>query len=257
MNVFLMLSHDVVFKPTLLHNILIRSDFKIVGVAEVLSNSKKSSFFKTIKFWGIKGFFYLLSIIIFKKLCSACWLTPSILRNQSTIKRVCKYFSIPYQLVADVNNKEFIHDIKVIKPDVILSFQHQIFGKELLNLDNSICINCHPAALPCYRGVKPIFWAMLNNEKKLGITVHTMNSDIDTGKIVYQLYYTNLPNTSLLQNYYKSYSLSVDAIIASIRKITNSSQLDSLPVIDSSSPYYKAPSSSDLKKFKVAKLRIL
>ena len=47
-------------------------------------------------------------------------------------------------------------------------------------------INRHTSLLPSYKGIYPIFWCMLNDEKFVGVTVHTMTSKIDEGTILTQ-----------------------------------------------------------------------
>ena len=48
-------------------------------------------------------------------------------------------------------------------------------------------VNLHNGPLPRYRGVNPINWALKNGETKHGVTLHTIESGIDTGKILDQI----------------------------------------------------------------------
>ena len=47
-------------------------------------------------------------------------------------------------------------------------------------------INMHPARLPRYRGPASVEWAFRNGDPELGITVHRMDADFDTGAILAQ-----------------------------------------------------------------------
>jgi methionyl-tRNA formyltransferase len=47
-------------------------------------------------------------------------------------------------------------------------------------------INIHNGPLPKYRGVNPINWALKNNERKHGVTIHEITPGIDNGPIVAQ-----------------------------------------------------------------------
>jgi methionyl-tRNA formyltransferase len=47
-------------------------------------------------------------------------------------------------------------------------------------------LNLHPSPLPRYRGPSPIAWALVNNEPELAMTVHRMDSELDTGAILGQ-----------------------------------------------------------------------
>lgn len=53
-------------------------------------------------------------------------------------------------------------------------------------LENNTCINIHYSLLPAYRGLHSTVWAILNDEPKLGLTVHLMDQYIDNGPIIYQ-----------------------------------------------------------------------
>lgn len=48
------------------------------------------------------------------------------------------------------------------------------------------CLNIHYACLPRYRGMHPIVWGILDDEKFLGWTLHEIDIGMDSGKIVYQ-----------------------------------------------------------------------
>ena len=53
-------------------------------------------------------------------------------------------------------------------------------------LENNNCINIHYSLLPTYRGLHSTVWAILNDEPKLGLTIHLMDQFIDNGPILYQ-----------------------------------------------------------------------
>ncbi|HWP46811.1 MAG TPA: formyltransferase family protein [Candidatus Limnocylindrales bacterium] len=47
-------------------------------------------------------------------------------------------------------------------------------------------LNVHPSPLPKYRGRHPMHWALINDEKEFGITLHQMIEEIDAGDIYWQ-----------------------------------------------------------------------
>lgn len=59
--------------------------------------------------------------------------------------------------------------------------------KEQLSFPKIGCINIHTSLLPKYRGRHPIVWAMINQEKEIGVTIHWMDEGIDTGDIIRQV----------------------------------------------------------------------
>ncbi|NLW23166.1 MAG: methionyl-tRNA formyltransferase [Tissierellia bacterium] len=84
-----------------------------------------------------------------------------------------------------VNSPECIDRLKEINPDciVVVAFG-QILKKEILELPKFGCINIHASLLPKYRGAAPINWAIINGEKKTGVTIMEMDEGLDTGDIL-------------------------------------------------------------------------
>ena len=60
----------------------------------------------------------------------------------------------------------------------------QILSKEILDMPRYGCINVHASLLPKYRGASPIQQAILDGEKKTGVTIMQMNEGLDTGDIL-------------------------------------------------------------------------
>lgn len=90
-----------------------------------------------------------------------------------------------YQPIRIKNNTEFIEEIKKLKPDVICVVAYgKILPKEILDIPEKGCINVHGSLLPEYRGAAPIQWAVLNGDKKTGVTTMYMDVGMDTGDII-------------------------------------------------------------------------
>lgn len=57
----------------------------------------------------------------------------------------------------------------------------------------STILNLHNGPLPKYRGVNPINWALKNNEKEHGVTIHSISTGIDDGPIYGQVKFSINP----------------------------------------------------------------
>ncbi|WP_367670631.1 methionyl-tRNA formyltransferase [Sodalis-like secondary symbiont of Drepanosiphum platanoidis] len=78
--------------------------------------------------------------------------------------------------------------IKFFKPDIIVVVSYGlIFPKNILNLPPLGCINVHASLLPKWRGAAPIQRSLLYGDKKTGITIIQMNSELDSGNIINQI----------------------------------------------------------------------
>lgn len=94
---------------------------------------------------------------------------------------------IPVEICKDVNSRSFIEHVNEYGADLFVSMSFdQIFKTELINLPRYKTINCHAGKLPFYRGRNILNWALINDEKEFGITVHYIDEGIDTGDIILQ-----------------------------------------------------------------------
>jgi len=93
--------------------------------------------------------------------------------------------------------------IKDLNPNLLVSiFFNQILSKKLLSISQD-CINIHPAYLPSYKGISPVFWALANDESYTGVTVHYIDEGIDTGEVIYQKEIPISPNDTEHSLYFK------------------------------------------------------
>ena len=90
-----------------------------------------------------------------------------------------------YQPTKVRNNTEFIEKIKALNPDLLCVVAYgKILPKELLDIPRYGAINVHGSLLPEYRGAAPIQWAVLNGDKRTGITTMFMDIGMDTGDMI-------------------------------------------------------------------------
>lgn len=86
----------------------------------------------------------------------------------------------------DFNNIK-IKQLKALNPDFfVVASYGKILPVNLLYIPKITTINIHPSLLPIYRGPTPIQTAILNDDKKTGITFMEMDSKMDHGPIIEQ-----------------------------------------------------------------------
>ncbi len=74
-----------------------------------------------------------------------------------------------------------------IKPDAVVIIAYgQIIPRRLLEIPRLGWMNLHASLLPKYRGAAPIAWAIINGEKKTGLTTMRLDPGLDTGPILLQ-----------------------------------------------------------------------
>ncbi len=97
---------------------------------------------------------------------------------------------IPVEITEDVNSDDFLSRIAKYAVDLFVSMSfNQIFRARTIFFPPYSTINCHAGKLPFYRGRNILNWALINDEKEFGITVHYVDEGIDTGDIILQKTY--------------------------------------------------------------------
>ena len=75
--------------------------------------------------------------------------------------------------------------IRDLSPELIVVVAYgRILPESVLNIPPLGCVNVHASLLPAYRGAAPIQWAIINGEKRTGITTMHMAKGLDTGDII-------------------------------------------------------------------------
>lgn len=106
---------------------------------------------------------------------------------------------------------------------------------------SSELFNIHFSALPSYKGMYTSAWPLLNAEKTSGVTLHKIDSGIDTGDIVDQEIFPIMPKWNSLDLYHH-YLKTAETVLA--RNILNisSKNYSTTPQSQSESSYYSAKS---------------
>ncbi|MFT6716160.1 MAG: methionyl-tRNA formyltransferase [Saprospiraceae bacterium] len=110
--------------------------------------------------------------------------------EDSTLKELASQYNIDYITDVHVNSDAFYAKAQTYECEVFVSMSYnQIFRKRILDCTPMGIINCHAGKLPFYRGRNILNWALINDEKEFGITVHFVDEGIDTGDIILQRSY--------------------------------------------------------------------
>lgn len=104
-----------------------------------------------------------------------------------SVRNLANAHSIPVYTPLDPNDSQTMTLLHKLAPDLIFSFNYRrLIGDEILKLAALGAFNMHSSLLPAYRGRVPVHWAIINNEKKSGATLHHMVQQFDAGDIVDQ-----------------------------------------------------------------------
>lgn len=107
--------------------------------------------------------------------------------RKSPIKKRAEKLDLEISQPSDINMGSFIQKLQRVDPDVLLLVAYgQILGEKILTLPNIGPVNLHGSLLPKLRGPAPINWAIINGQKRTGVTTIFMDQGVDTGDILLQ-----------------------------------------------------------------------
>ena len=105
----------------------------------------------------------------------------------ATVATVAQSLGFPVLPAKRVKDPLFAHEVSQMGADVLLNVHSlYIIKPEILEAVKVGAFNLHPGPLPDYAGMNAPSWAIFNNEKQHGVTLHQMTAGIDEGTIAYQ-----------------------------------------------------------------------
>lgn len=170
-----------------------------------------------------------------------------------TPRQIKDKFGFDTHEVSNINAQNFVKKLSDLGVNCALNIGfEQKFKKPLFNYfdlkksDGGFCLNLHFGLLPHYRGVLPLFRAMLNGEKQGGFTLHHLEDNTHTGSIVasdkYDIDYAETIFTNLMNNY----GLAVAMIL---NNVLDEKGLRGSPQSISEGNYYTYPTSIEVNAF--------
>lgn len=157
---------------------------------------------------------------------------------------------IPVLDVADVNAASFLDELRRQRIDLIVSINTpQRLGTPLLTLPAHGCLNVHFGMLPRYRGLLPIFHALMNGEPSFGVTVHVMDEKLDNGDIVAQRAVPIGESDTLDSLYPKAFATASELLAEAIDACARGS-LVRRPNLEAEKTYYSYPPPALVREYR-------
>lgn len=257
--IFFIVDDTCFFLPKWLDEVIesLNKNHKIIGITPLAAHGKPTFYnyiYRNLSSVGALSIVKLLIayiVILFKKILFSL----NISFTPISIGQVAKKHKIKTITTKNVNNSIYLDELKNLDPDIIISSCSQIFHKEILSLPKNGCINRHSSLLPSYAGVFPVFYAMIYNERYIGVTVHRMEEAIDAGSMLYQQKIEIDKRDTLFSLYEKTYRASSNVTLSAIAVILGKQKPHILNIVKSS--YYSFPKKTDWNKFKKMGLKFI
>jgi methionyl-tRNA formyltransferase len=120
-----------------------------------------------------------------------------------------------------MKDPEVYEAFEKLRPDlVILAFVTDILPERLLDLPTLGTICYHPSLLPRHRGGSAINWAIIQGDKRTGLTILWSDKKIDTGPILLQKEVEIEPHDTTGSLYFNTlFPMGIDAIMEAVELI--------------------------------------
>jgi len=108
--------------------------------------------------------------------------------QESAVKKYAKSKGLQNILYQPVNLKDpvFLSQLESLRADLQIVVAFRMLPEVVWKMPSKGTINLHASLLPQYRGAAPINWAIINGDKKTGVTTFFIEKEIDTGNIIFQ-----------------------------------------------------------------------
>jgi methionyl-tRNA formyltransferase len=100
------------------------------------------------------------------------------------VKKAALELGLPVYETDDVRSPEFAETVAGCRPDVIVVAAFRILPPEVFELPTLGTFNLHGSLLPAYRGAAPVNWAIINGDKRTGVTTFFLQQSVDTGNVI-------------------------------------------------------------------------
>lgn len=106
--------------------------------------------------------------------------------QQSPVKTYALENNLPVLQPTNLKDPDFLSELKSFNADIQIVVAFRMLPESVWNMPRLGTFNLHGSLLPQYRGAAPINWAIMNGEKKTGVTTFFLKHEIDTGNVLKQ-----------------------------------------------------------------------
>jgi len=137
--------------------------------------------------------------------------TDQIRQSQQSLGRFAEDLGVSVHFLSNYHTEEAMGLMRAAEADLGVVWGTNILKECVFRIPRLGSINIHQGLAPYYRGGPPVFWELYNGEREIGVTVHFVESKVDTGEIIVQ--------ETLPLAYDHAYGLNYEAFIADYRTL--------------------------------------
>lgn len=122
--------------------------------------------------------------------------SPEYLKTRDDFRKLSIELDVPFESNGSIKN--YVSFFKESSPDIAISINYPgIITQEIIDIFPHGILNAHGGDLPRYRGNACQAWAIINGENKIGLCIHKMSAELDSGDIIEREYIPINLNTKI------------------------------------------------------------
>lgn len=251
MRIFLLIEDERTYQPGIFDRLIRACPGEVVGIGLVPFDPRNRGwkFYRFyLRFLGWRGAVRKAGQMAWQVFRSLTGLSR-LVGPPASISELARRHNLPLLRSPSPNRKEFRERVRELKPDLVISSQGFLLKKEFLGIAPLGCLNRHAALLPKYRGIYPIFWAMLHDEREIGVSVHFMNEKYDEGRIIVQHRVPVEEHDTFFSLYDKVIALTPVIFLEAVRRVKDG-EIPEIPNRAEDGSYFSYPQPEDIRLFR-------
>ncbi len=140
--------------------------------------------------------------------------------NPSPVEIFSKKNKLNFRNPENLNNDEEYEIFKKLSPDLVIVVAYgKIIPKRFLSTSKHGFINIHASLLPKWRGAAPVQRAIINGDKKTGVSIMKISEKLDSGPVLEKKEIVINENSTFGEIEKKLSKLGADLLIESIKTL--------------------------------------
>jgi len=167
--------------------------------------------------------------------------------NVSSVQKFSEKNNLPVRNPENLNNNEEYDFIKSLSADIAVVVAYgKLIPKNILKTTKHGFINIHASLLPKWRGAAPIQRAIMNGDKKIGVSIMKIEEKLDSGPVLASKELALDQNATYGEIQTKLSLIASDLLIESLKNIENG-KAKFIDQIHSNSTYAKKIDKNETK----------
>ncbi len=136
------------------------------------------------------------------------------------VQQQARAMDCPLHVTRDINDRAGSAFIDHCTPALLVSaFFNQRIAPHIFTRPAAGAVNIHPSLLPELRGVDPVFYARLRGIRPLGVTLHRLTAELDTGAVLAQSEVPESPHDSVLASTARLFERGAELLLENLEQV--------------------------------------